>query len=119
MSVDLKKSVNQNVARNANVAADRFEAARAPHVVVERRVETVAKPEVREGKSDGKKFWLPECDDRLIDELKRAAQVIGLDSNRSQIVRAGVHLLKTLSQERFKALIAAECEQDEARGLRR
>ena len=47
------------------------------------------------------------------------ADAAGLHSNRSQVVRAGVHLLAQLTDAEFKALMEAEGVDDDEQRTRR
>ena len=116
---DLQKQLANSIQRHAEAASDRFQTAHSPLVAAAWDAAMQPKPPQRVGKSGGKKFWLPEADDHLVDDLTRKAGLAGIRSNRSQIVRAGVHLLSTLSDDQFNALIETECAEDEARGNRR
>jgi hypothetical protein len=115
---DLKLQLEEGLKRHAESAADRFEAAHSPLLTAAWDAVS-AKVSQRPAKASGQKFWLPERDTELIRSLMLKADAAGLHSNRSQVVRAGVHLLAQLTDAEFKALMEAEGVDDDEQRTRR
>lgn len=116
---DRKEQLAQSLKRHADLSQARFEAAHSPLMDMAWVPAPLAKPQPRDGKADGVKFWLHPSDTRELDRLKLRAALRGQFTNKSQLVRAGVHLLATLDDEQFGALVEAECAKDNARAAKR
>lgn len=85
----------------------------APKAVAKPAAKPAAKPVVqaKAAKSKASKvirdsFTFPETDYRKISELKKACLGLGINAKKSEILRAGLHVLASLDKAKLKEAIS-------------
>ncbi len=106
--MSLDKQLFERVIKNAEGATTRFQTANT--VLMNAAKDSTAKKSSgeRTARPGGIRIYMPESDEQLIERLVEAAGLARVRSSRSEVVRAGIHLLQSLSDEEFIAAIKKE-----------
>ncbi len=115
----IEQRLVESVKKHAETAPDRFAVANSPLMVAAWQVPSATPAKPPREKADGRKFWLKERDTVAVETMLLNAGLAGIHSNRSQIVRAAIHLLANLDAERFNTVIMAQRDEDEQQGVHR
>jgi len=107
---DIRKALGASLKAEEQSVQSRFEKAEALLSPKKPTPRTVAatKPKPRPVKKERvirDSFTMPKPDYDLIAELKKRAIKLGLSATKSEIVRAGLHALRQLSDDRLSSAI--------------
>ncbi len=108
---DIRKALGASLKAEEQSVQSRFEKAEAllsPKKSAPRQPAATTKPKPRPAKKERvirDSFTMPKPDYDLIAELKKRAIKLGLSASKSEIVRAGLHALKQLSDDRLSNAI--------------
>lgn len=107
---DIRKALGASLKAEEQSIQSRFEKAEAVlgRKPAEPRVREKAKPKPRPVKQDRvirDSFTLPKTDYDLISTLKKRAMKLGVSATKSELVRAGLHALTQLSDDRLATVI--------------
>ncbi len=106
--MSLDKQLFERVQKNDEGAPNRFKTANSLLMNLTASLPAQALASERKARPGGIRIYMPEADENLIDQFVEAAGLARVRSSRSEVVRAGIHLLQSLSEEQFIAAIKKE-----------